>query len=166
MGKIIIGIDPDIDKSGFCLLDPKAKLVSVMVYDFPSLMRFFQKQAECKEIETTVVVEASWMHNKTNWHLSPRDPKRIIAAKGYSVGQNHQTGKLICEMARAYGLKVVEHIPLVKCWKGKDRKITDAEIKAFMPIQGRTNQESRDAALLAWTFAGLPIRIKPGNVEK
>ena len=166
MGKIIIGIDPDIDKSGFCLLDPKAKFVSVMVYDFPSLMRFFQKQAECKEIETIVVVEASWMHNKTNWHLSPRDSKRIIAAKGYSVGQNHQTGKLICEMARAYGLKVVEHIPLVKCWKGKDRKITDAEIKAFMPIQGRTNQESRDAALLAWTFAGLPIRIKPGNVEK
>lgn len=166
MERLIIGIDPDIDKSGFCLLDPKTKFVSVMVYDFPSLMRFFQKQAECKEIETIVVVEASWMHNKTNWHLSPRDSKRIIAAKGYSVGQNHQTGKLICEMARAYGLKVVEHIPLVKCWKGKDRKITDAEIKAFMPIQGRTNQESRDAALLAWTFAGLSIRIKPGNVEK
>lgn len=166
MERLIIGIDPDIDKSGFCLLDPKTKFVSVMVYDFPSLMRFFQKQAECKEIETIVVVEASWMHNKTNWHLSPMDSKRIIAAKGYSVGQNHQTGKLICEMARAYGLKVVEHIPLVKCWKGKDRKITDAEIKAFMPIQGRTNQESRDAALLAWTFAGLPIRIKPGNVEK
>lgn len=166
MKRFIIGIDPDIDKCGFCLLDPKTKFVSVMVYDFPSLMRFFQKQAECKEIETIVVVEASWMHNKTNWHLSSRDSRSIIAAKGYSVGQNHQTGKLICEMARAYGLKVVEHIPLVKCWKGKDRKITDAEIKAFMPIQGRTNQESRDAALLAWTFAGLPIRIKPGNVEK
>lgn len=64
-------------------------------------------------------------------------------------------------MARSYGLKVVEHLPLFKCWKGKDRKITDEEIKCFMPIKGRTNQESRDAALLAWVFSGLPIRVKP-----
>lgn len=166
MERLIIGIDPDIDKNGVCFLDPKEKKVNATTASFSSLMAFFANQAKCKEIETIVVVEASWMHNKTNWHLSARDSRSIIAAKGYSVGQNHQTGKLICEMARAYGLKVVEHIPLVKCWKGKDRKITDAEIKAFMPIQGRTNQESRDAALLAWTFAGLPIRIKPRNVEK
>ena len=50
---------------------------------------------------------------------------------------------------------------LHQCWKGKDRKITDEEIKCFMPIKGRTNQESRDAALLAWVFSGLPIRVKP-----
>lgn len=166
MERLIIGIDPDIDKNGVCFLNPKERKVGVTTASFSLLMMYLGNQAKDKDTETTVVVEASWMHNKTNWHLSPKDTKRIIAAKGYSVGQNHQTGKLICEMARAYGLKVVEHIPLVKCWKGKDRKITDAEIKAFMPIKGRTNQESRDAALLAWTFAGLPIRIKPGNVEK
>lgn len=166
MEKLIIGIDPDIDKNGVCFLDPKTRKANATVASFPSLMKFFADQAQCKGIETTVVVEAAWMHNKTNWHMNPKDSRRVAAAKGYSVGQNHQTGRLICEMARAYGLKVVEHIPLVKCWKGKDRKITDAEIKAFIPIQGRTNQESRDAALLAWVFAGLPIRVKPGNVEK
>lgn len=166
MGKIIIGIDPDIDKSGVCVLDPKGRHIQATVASFPDLVGYFEKQAKQSDIDTTVVVEAAWMHNKTNWHMTPKDSKRVAAAKGYSVGQNHQTGKLICEMARAYGLKVVEHIPLVKCWKGKDRKITDAEIKAFIPIQGRTNQESRDAALLAWVFAGLPIRVKPGNVEK
>lgn len=166
MGKIIIGIDPDIDKSGVCVLDPKERHVQATVASFPDLVSYFEKQSKQSDIDTTVVVEAAWMHNKTNWHMTPKDSKRVAAAKGYSVGQNHQTGKLICEMARAYGLKVVEHIPLVKCWKGKDRKITDAEIKTFIPIQGRTNQESRDAALLAWVFAGLPIRVKPGNVEK
>lgn len=166
MGKIIIGIDPDIDKSGVCVLDPKGRHVQATVASFPDLVGYFEKQAKQSDIDTTVVVEAAWMHNKTNWHMTPKDSKRVAAAKGYSVGQNHQTGKLICEMARAYGLKVVEHIPLVKCWKGKDRKITDAEIKAFIPIQGRTNQESRDATLLAWVFAGLPIRVRPGNVEK
>lgn len=166
MGKIIIGIDPDIDKSGVCVLDPKGRHVQATVASFPDLVGYFEKQAKQSDIDTTVVVEAAWMHNKTNWHMNPKDSRRVAAAKGYSVGQNHQTGKLICEMARAYGLKVVEHIPLVKCWKGKDRKITDGEIKAFIPIQGRTNQESRDAALLAWVFAGLPIRVRPGNVEK
>lgn len=166
MGKIIIGIDPDIDKSGVCVLDPKGRHVQATVASFPDLMGYFERQSKQSDIDTTVVVEAAWMHNKTNWHMNPKDSKRVAAAKGYSVGQNHQTGKLICEMARSYGLKVVEHIPLVKCWKGKDRKITDAEIKAFIPIQGRTNQESRDASLLAWVFAGLPIKVRPGNVEK
>lgn len=166
MGKMIIGIDPDIDKSGVCVLDPNGRQVQATVASFPDLVGYFAKQSKQSDIDTTVVVEAAWMHNKTNWHMNPKDSKRVAAAKGYSVGQNHQTGKLICEMARAYGLKVVEHIPLVKCWKGKDRKITDAEIKAFIPIQGRTNQESRDAALLAWVFAGLPIKVNPGNVEK
>lgn len=166
MGKIIIGIDPDIEKSGVCVLDPKGRQVQATVASFPDLVRYFEKQSKQSDIDTTVVVEASWMHNKTNWHMNPKDSKRVAAAKGYSVGQNHQTGKLICEMARSYGLKVVEHVPLVKCWKGKDRKITDAEIKTFIPIKGRTNQESRDAALLAWLFAGLPIMVKPGIVEK
>lgn len=166
MGKIIIGIDPDIDKSGVCVLDPKGRHVQATVASFPDLMGYFERQSKQSDIDTTVVVEAAWMHNKTNWHMNPKDSKRVAAAKGYSVGQNHQTGKLICEMARSYGLKVVEHIPLVKCWKGKDRKITDAEIKSFIPIQGRTNQESRDASLLAWVFAGLPIKVRPGNVEK
>jgi hypothetical protein len=69
-------------------------------------------------------------------------------------------GRKIVECAQYYGLEVVERLPLKKIWKGKDGKITDAEIKAFMPIQGRTNQEERDAALLAWDYAGLPIRIR------
>lgn len=166
MEKVIVGIDPDIDKSGVCFLDLKKKTVEATTLSFHSLVNFLAEQARCDDTETTIVVEASWMHSKTNWHLSPRDTRRVIAAKGYSVGQNHQTGKLICEMAKWLGLKVVEHVPLVKCWKGKDRKITDTEIKAFMPLQGRTNQEERDAALLAWAFAGLSIRIKPNDVEK
>ena len=54
---------------------------------------------------------------------------------------------------------MIEQYPLRKIWKGKDGKITDEEIKAFMPIIERTNQEERDAALLAWNEAGFPMKI-------
>jgi hypothetical protein len=164
MEKIIIGIDPDIEKSGYCVLKVNTKEVETTAKSFHEIVERFRALSydqNCRDVEITVVVEASWIKGKNNWHLCIRDTKNVIAAKGYSVGQNHQTGILICEMARSYGLKVVEHLPLFKCWNGKDRKITDEEIKSFMPIKGRTNQESRDAALLAWVFSGLPIRVKP-----
>ena len=164
MEKIIIGIDPDIEKSGYCVLKVNTKEVETTAKSFHEIVERFRALSydqNCRDGEITVVVEASCIKGKNNWHLCIRDTKNVIAAKGYSVGQNHQTGILICEMARSFGLKVVEHLPLLKCWKGKDRKITDAEIKTFIPIKGRTNQESRDAALLAWVFSGLPIRVKP-----
>ena len=44
-------------------------------------------------------------------------------------------------------------------WQGKDGKITQQEIASFTGITGRNNQEERDAALLAWVYAGLPIKI-------
>jgi hypothetical protein len=50
--------------------------------------------------------------------------------------------------------------PLKKNWKGKDGKITHKELALFTGLTGRTNQEARDAGLIAWIFAGLPIRIQ------
>lgn len=32
--------------------------------------------------------------------------------------------------------------------------------RLYPGVKERTNQEGRDAALLAWTYAGLPIRMK------
>jgi hypothetical protein len=107
-----------------------------------------------------VVVEASWIV-QSNWHLNPFEKKQRAAAKGYDVGRNHQVGKLIVEMCRSMNIPVVEHIPLRKCWKGKDRKITHEELIQFCPVnKARTNQEERDAALLAWCFANFPIEMR------
>ena len=44
--------------------------------------------------------------------------------------------------------------------QGKDRKISQEEIEQFIPdFPKRSNQEGRDAALLAWDYAGFPIRL-------
>ncbi len=158
---IVIGIDPDIDKSGVAYLNVNNRTLEVSTLSFAQVVEYFNHVVEQKKAGQSmiVVVEASWMM-KSNWHLKFGSRKEYAAATGYKVGQNHQTGKLICEMARAIGLEVLEHAPLRKCWKGKDGKITADELQQITGLIGRTNQESRDAALLAWCYANLPMRLK------
>ena len=79
---------------------------------------------------------------------------------GNHTGRNHEVGRKIVEMCRHYGIEVVEQPPLRKIWKGKDGKITNEELQHLAIITDKTNQETRDAALIAWEYAGLPIRIK------
>jgi hypothetical protein len=98
-----------------------------------------------------------------NWHYSQKDSKAKVAAKGRSVGMCHATARHLkeyCEWQQSIS-SVVMMKPLRKCWKGADGKITHEEITQFTKgLPGRTNQEVRDAALLAWTYANLPIRLK------
>lgn len=158
---IIIGIDPDVNKSGVGVVSANGKEVQVDSIVFPELLQFLQGEAYTASVtgvKKVVVVEASWKISH-NWHARRGDSVRVSAAKGVDQGRCAEVGKKICECARYYGLEVVEKLPLKKIWKGKDGKITHEEIKVFMPITGRTNQEERDAALLAWDYAGLPIRV-------
>ena len=67
------------------------------------------------------------------------------------------------DMCEHYGIEVMAHAPLRKCWQGKDGKITHEELAYFTGITGRTNQDERDAGLLAWNYAGMPIRAKVGR---
>ncbi|MCM1543684.1 MAG: hypothetical protein NC110_00135 [Ruminococcus sp.] len=160
---IIIGIDPDVDKSGVAVLSTNLRKVYVNALSFPDLLESLKDHTTLyrKTFRTfVVVVEASWMI-RGNWHLTERGRKQYAAATGYKVGCNHQVGKLIVEMCKAYNIPVIEHCPLRKCWSGKDGKITHEELIQFCPIdKTRTNQEMRDAALLAWSFADFPIRLK------
>lgn len=160
----IIAIDPDVDKSGVAFLKPSTRQLEVSNLEFPLLLDYLQ-QAKNKRDETkeslVVIVEAGWIA-QANWHLKRGDNARVASAKGNSTGRNHETGRKIVEMCRHYGVEVVEHIPLRKCWKGKDGKITHEELASFTGLMGKTNQDARDAALLAWCFANLPIRLKCG----
>lgn len=162
---IIMGIDPDVDKSGCAILNTKLRKISVDILPFPQLLNRIANLAsyhrDFYDVRTcVVVVEASWMIHG-NWHLVDKGRKQYAAATGYKVGRNHQVGQLIVEMCKFYGIPVVEHIPLRKCWLGKDRKITHEELTQFCPVEKkRTNQEERDAALLAWSFANFPIRLR------
>lgn len=156
----IIAIDPDKDKSGVAFLKPKTRQLEVTNLTFPLLLDYLQhakKKGEETHESLIVVVEAGWMVKKSNFHDAQGHRAEKIAK---DVGANHETGRKVVEMCRHYGIKVLEHAPLRKGWKGKDGKITHEELASFSGIMGRTNQDARDAALLAWAFSGLPIRVK------
>jgi len=160
----IVAIDPDCDKSGVAFLEVASKRLNVTSMTFPLLLDFLiETRKMCIESRKTLVVyvEAGWI-NASNWHLGKRDNSRVAAAKGNSVGRNHETAHKIAEMCRHYELELEEVRPLKKCWNSKDGKITHAEIAQFVPrFPSRSNQEMRDAALICWYYAGFPIRIKP-----
>jgi hypothetical protein len=157
---VIIAIDPDVTKSGVCMLQPKTRDLKFDALDFPNVLELIRTTKDLTEPgKLVVVVEAGWM-NKSNWHLLQYDSNAQAARKGYDVGRNHETGHKIVEVCKALGIRVVEHIPLVKRWRGKDGKITHEELAYFTGITKRTNQDERDAILLAWNFAALPIRVK------
>lgn len=153
---IIIAIDPDVERSGVATLAIKERKLGTFSLTFPELMDALQLFLPDKVL---VVVEAGWL-NQSHWHLTARDTPRLAAAKGNSTGRNHEVGRKIVEMAKHYGLTVDEVKPLRKCWRGKDGKITHEELAQFIPgLPKRTTQDIRDAALLAWTYAGFPIRM-------
>lgn len=155
----IIAIDPDVSRSGVALLKPATGLLEVSNLTFPQVIDYLQQANRNNGAETLIVlVEASWLI-QGNWHLSSWERRQRAASKGYDVGRNHETGRKIAEMCRHLGIEVLEHVPLRKCWRGKDGKITHEELVSFTGIKGRTNQDARDAALLAWVFSGLPIRV-------
>jgi hypothetical protein len=103
-----------------------------------------------------VVVEAGWLNTISNYHTAAGRRGQRIAK---NVGANHQVGKIIVQMCKSYGIEVVEQRPLKKMWHGKDGKITREELAAFTGLKEQNNQEERDAALIAWIYAGLPIKM-------
>ena len=156
----VIAIDPDKVKSGVACLKPSTRQMELSNFSFPMLLEYLQyakrKSEELNE-SLVVVVEAGWMNAKSCFHAAQGKQEEKIAK---DVGANHETGRKIIEMCEHYGINVVAKAPLAKCWKGKDKKITHEELASFTGIMGRTNQDARDAGLLAWVYAGLPINIK------
>ena len=158
---VIIGIDPDTDKSGVAQLRVVEREMVAFSNSFPELLDYLQRMALFQHrtgMKVLVVVEASWKIS-TNWHTKRGESVRTAARKGKDAGRCHEVGRKIVECAQYYGLEVVEKLPLKKIWKGPDGKITHEEISAFIKMPSRSNQEQRDAALLAWDYAGFPIRI-------
>ena len=155
----IVDIDPDVEKSGVAVLDVAArKYIIIDSMPFPQVCECFKDcLAFLDNKRMKVVIEAGWMVRKSNFHQAQGHRAERVAK---NVGENHGTGKQLFAMAEHYGLNVECVHPLKKCWKGKDGKITHDELAAFTHIEmKRTNQDARDAALLAWCHADLPIRV-------
>ena len=133
--QIIIGIDPDLEKSGVAILGQSLQLKNLTFPETVDLFRTFQDEIK------KVVIEAGWLNRKSNFHGQHGQSKAKGESIARNVGENHATGKLLVEMAKSLGLAVVEVRPTRTKLKAEDfNRITG--------WQGRTNQEQRDAAML------------------
>lgn len=152
---ILIGIDPDVTKSGVAFLNRSSKALEMSSLSFPELLdylKFVQNQSKKTDTPFKVVIEAGWL-NKAHWHIRNSDNPRVASMKGNHTGRNHEVGRKIAEMCKHWQIPYELMKPLPKRWKGKDRKITHEEfnnelMRLKMPILPRSNQEERDACLL------------------
>jgi Holliday junction resolvasome RuvABC endonuclease subunit len=132
---MIIGIDPDIDKSGVAaLVDGQLHLMTLNMVDLITRIR-----NEPPNRIKRIYVEAGWLNKKASWHAAKN--MSMAANIGMKVGQNQAAGKLIIQWLQAMELPVVEVKPTQK-------KLNAEEFKRLTKYQGRTNQETRDAAML------------------
>lgn len=137
---MIIGIDPDVDKSGVAVKENgEYHLCSL---SFWNLFEFLS-QARPKMVK----IEGGWLNAKSNFRFAKSTS--IASRMGKNVGENHSVGKKIVEMCVYLKLDHEVVKPLQKVWKGKDGKITHEEVvKHFKINKKKTNQEERDALLL------------------
>jgi uncharacterized protein YjgD (DUF1641 family) len=132
---MIIGIDPDLEKSGVAVIDGSLQLFNLT---FPELMELF---SENKDKIKKVVIEAGWLNKKSNFHARYGQSKNAGERIAKNVGENHATGKLIAQMAEYYGFNVLLVRPTRK-------KLNAEDFNRLTGWVGRSNQEQRDSCLL------------------
>jgi len=156
----IAAVDPDHEKSGVAVVDTESRTVV-----YAAALTFGEMYAFLRDTRvSSLYVEASWVYSH-NWHAGAYGTPARAAAIGRSVGLNHQTGMDIVSLAKAMkqNINVYEVAPLRKCWAGRDKKITAREIELLTGYAERSNQEVRDAILLAWVCSGIALKINTLN---
>ncbi|HEO1790621.1 TPA: hypothetical protein ACV20N_000709 [Acinetobacter baumannii] len=142
--QIIIGIDPDLEKSGVAILGNDLQLKNMT---FPETVELFRNEQDSIK---KVVIEAGWKNKKANFRVGGGHSRQVNEQIARRVGMNHATGILLAEIAQALGLAVL----LVKPTKSK---LNAEQFNKITGWQGRTNQEQRDAGMLIWGMNGKKV---------
>lgn len=146
---IRIGIDGDVDKSGYCELS-KSPFQAKWTINYMGTLIFFdvlerldeaKKMSQLPDVKLVVCIEAGWL-NKSIHHIMKGNAH---AAKiGTHVGANHQIGKLFVQYCERIGLMHQLYKPTTSKWSAKMfQQVTGLTVK--------TNAEVRDSVRAAWT---------------
>lgn len=158
MGKnVVIAIDPDSEKSGVGVVYRDTRQVMTYKHSFADLLHYLRQTKDVGR-DFEVVIEGGWL-NKSNWHTTAKKGVQVAAEIGRRTGMNQQTGILLTEMCEDMDVHYTVVKPLRKCWRGRDGKITQAELERVTGQKlPRMSQDQRDAVLLAWVYAGCRLK--------
>ena len=137
--KVLIGIDPDVDKSGIAYINGHDLELNNLT--FFELFDYF-KQLKEKFENPIVYIECGFL-NKSNWHSKALGSAGMNAKIGERTGANFETAKKIVEMC--IYLKITHH--QIKPTKSK---ITNSYFQSITGLKAITNQEQRDAFMLIY----------------
>lgn len=142
---LYIGIDPDVDKSGFVIWDKEKK--ALLDVDSATLPEMMTRLLRMKGRIALVIVEAGYL-NKGNRHTFKGQTVAAAAKTGENVGRNHQRGMDIVEILEWMKIPYRLQKPITPN-KWKDDA---AYFKTITGWHGKTNPEKRDAAMLVFGF--------------
>ena len=144
MNNHIIGIDPDLVKSGLAVYSKKTNRLILTLASFPDLIKSI---SSFNPKDTIVYVEAGWLNNKSNYrprnNSMPAHIDSLIRERtAKNVGENHAVGKIIFEYLTNLGYLC----ELVRPTKNK------ASVLLFKSVANietkKSHQELRDAGML------------------
>ena len=135
--KILIGIDPDVDKSGVAFI--KGNILELNNLSFFELFDYLKYIKE-KYKNPIIYVECGFL-NKSNWHNKSDRSAAFNSKIGERTGANFETAKKIIEMCEYLQISYVKIKPTA-------RKTTNDYFKSLTGHKGVTNQEQRDAFML------------------
>jgi len=136
---LLIGIDPDCDKSGFSVINAQHYEITTLTF-FDMFKRFKELIIHYGVENINVYVECGFL-NKSNWHKKIGQSASLNTKIGERTGANFETAKKICEMCEYLGLKYYQIRPTRS-------KINAEGFKQLTKITKRTNQEMRDSFML------------------
>lgn len=147
MKKLIIGIDPDVEKNGVAYLQKKTPLSTQMfqvdALSFFELFDVLKNKKENNDLE--VFIEAGWLNKKSNFHYSPNQSKTVGEKISKSVGRNHETGMKIVEMCEYLNIPYTLITPRASKYSQKEFfQMTGIKVK------GEFKQEMIDSGMLIW----------------
>lgn len=137
MKKLLIGIDPDSQKSGIAIKSGKnIELKNLTFFELFDFLKFYKEREE----KPIIYIECGFL-NSSNWHINEKQSKPMVAKIGERTGANFETAKKIIEMCEYLNL---DHIKI----KPTRSKVNAVFFNQITGINKRTNQDQRDACML------------------
>jgi hypothetical protein len=149
---LVIGIDPDREKSGVALWDTESKRLTLQTLTFFELFSLLNK------IPVGLIrLEAGHLINH-HWTARKGISVATIAKIASDTGANHETGRKILEMAKYLSIPCELVLP-----QGKKNHI---EFQRLTKYSGRTNPEMRDAGMMVYGLSATQVCRIVGGLNK
>lgn len=134
--QILIGIDPDTEKSGVAIINGGLQLYNMTFFELYDFLFSFKTE------NVKVYIECGFL-NGGNRHKVFGGSLALNSKIGERIGANHEIAKKICEMCEYLKIEFTQVRPT-------KTKSNSGYFKIITGYNKRTNQEQRDACLLIW----------------